>query len=229
MCDCGNNFSPKTVQALSRVYRLYDLPDHLHPSRVRGTDVADLKFALCVHVLSFAGGQYGLAFWGDLQQSMVLLIRSLRVGQVGLLLLLFAVSRSLGLSWRSYSFGLSLGYGTYAAVDFVVMAIRALYGGDVWKLLNTVGSLAYSVALFVWAGYFFLQPQEVAQPDRTIPHYDIEKWNEKLEEQLKRKMRRALFCAPKEVSCGGRLAAVNKFCSICSFIFTLPGVLRHAY
>jgi hypothetical protein len=45
-----------------------------------------------------------------LTQSMNLLLRSLRVVQVGLLLLLFTLSGSLGLTWRSYSFGIALGY-----------------------------------------------------------------------------------------------------------------------
>ena len=52
-----------------------------------------------------------------LTQSMSLLQRSLRFIQVGLLLLLFALSGALGLTWRSYSFGLALGYGTFAIVQ----------------------------------------------------------------------------------------------------------------
>jgi hypothetical protein len=38
----------------------------------------------------------------------------------------------------------------------------------------------------IWTCYFW-QPREVAQPVRVIPYNDIAKWNEKLEELLKRK------------------------------------------
>ena len=51
----------------------------------------------------------------------------------GLLLSLFVLSRSLGLTWRSYSFGIALGYGTYAAIDFLLAAIRASTGKQIWQ------------------------------------------------------------------------------------------------
>jgi len=121
-----------------------------------------------------------------LTQSMYLSLRSLRVVQVGLLLLLFTISGSLGLTWRAYSFGLALGYGTYAIVDLVLTAMRLHYGDEVWKLYSVLTSLAYSVTIVIWAVYI-LQPQELAQPVRVIPYNDIAKWNEKLEELLKRK------------------------------------------
>ena len=64
----------------------------------------------------------------------MLYLRSLRVIQVGLLLLLFSLASSLGLTWRSYAFGIAFGYGTYAIVDLVLSAIRVEYGDAVWKL-----------------------------------------------------------------------------------------------
>ena len=73
-----------------------------------------------------------------LTQSMYLSVRSLRVVQVGLLLLLFTISGSLGLTWRAYSFGLALGYGTYAIVDLMLTAMRLHYGDEVWKLYSVL-------------------------------------------------------------------------------------------
>jgi hypothetical protein len=120
-----------------------------------------------------------------LTQTMNLLTRSLRLVQAGLMIFLFALSRSLGLSWRSYSFGLALGYGTYAVVELVLNAMRTQYGNGVWELQYTLSSFAYNIMILTWAWYI-LQPQTVAQPVRVIPHNDIEKWNQKLAELLKR-------------------------------------------
>ena len=110
----------------------------------------------------------------------------LRAVQVGLLVLLFATARALGLSWRTYSFGIALGYGTYAIVDLILSAIRVAYGLPVLRLVSLLGPLAYIVAIAIWSWYI-LQPQEIAQPVRVIPYNDIAKWNEKLEELLKRR------------------------------------------
>jgi hypothetical protein len=117
---------------------------------------------------------------------MSLLQRSLRFIQVGLLLLLFALSGALGLTWRSYSFGLALGYGTFAIVDLVLWAVRLQYGDEFWKMQSGLGTVAYNMMILIWTWYF-LQPQKVALPIRVIPYSDIAKWNEKLEELLKRK------------------------------------------
>ena len=113
-------------------------------------------------------------------------LRSIRMIQIGLLLSLFVLSRSLGLTWRSYSFGIALGYGTNAAIDFLLAAIRAEYGEAIWHIESLLSASAYSLALSIWLWYM-LQPQEVAEPIRVIPYNDIAKWNEKLEELLKKK------------------------------------------
>ena len=120
-----------------------------------------------------------------LTQSMNVLQRTLTVIQAGLLLLLFVLSGSLGLSWRSYSFGLALGYGVFAIVELVLWSVRTQYGNQFWKLQSTFNSIAYNLMIAVWAAYL-LQPAKILQP-RVIPYNDIAKWNEKLEELLKRK------------------------------------------
>ncbi len=60
------------------------------------------------------------------------------------------------------------------------MAIRY---GTCSLLLSTI---AYGIMIIIWICYI-LQPQRIAQPVRVIPYNDIAKWNEKLEELLKRK------------------------------------------
>ena len=121
-----------------------------------------------------------------LTQTMNVLLRSVRVIQVGLLLLLFSLASSLGLTWRSYSFGIALGYGTYAIVDLVLSAMRLEYGDAVWKLESYCTTIAYGTSVLIWAWYV-MQPEKLAGRLAVIPYNDIEKWNEKLEELLKPK------------------------------------------
>ena len=130
---------------------------------------------------------YGAGPQADrLTQSMNLLQTTLRFIQAGLLILLFVVSGSMGLTWRSYSFGLALGYGLFSIVELVLWAIRIEFGDGFWKPQSILSGLAYNLMVIIWACYI-LQPQRIAQPVRVIPYNDIAKWNEKLEELLKRK------------------------------------------
>ena len=138
-------------------------------------------------IISLVWLLYGAGPQADrLTQSMNLLETTLRFIQAGLLILLFVVSGSMGLSWRSYSFGLALGYGLFSIVELVLWAIRIKFGDGFWKPQSILSGLAYNLMVIIWACYIF-QPQRVAQPVRVIPHNDIEKWNEKLEELLKPK------------------------------------------
>jgi hypothetical protein len=113
-------------------------------------------------------------------------MRSLRVIQVSLLLILFALSRLMGLSWRSYCFGVALGLGISSATQIVLLEMRRHFGWEVWNLLNTVQSLSYAVTVLIWAWYFF-QTAEVAQRVWVVPQNNIEKWNHALEGLLARR------------------------------------------
>jgi hypothetical protein len=113
-------------------------------------------------------------------------IRTLRLIQAGVLLVLFAIVRSLGLTWRSYIFGIALGYGLYAIIDLIFTLQRTYYGNPIWSLSSLLRTLAYNLMVVIWTCYFW-QPREVAQPARVIPYNDIAKWNEKLEELLRKK------------------------------------------
>jgi hypothetical protein len=112
--------------------------------------------------------------------------RALRIVQVGLLALLFAISRSLALSWRSNAFGIALGYGIYASIQLVIVVLRLKYINFGHYVISWISTLSFMLASLIWLRYV-LQPQRVAQPVRVIPYNDIAKWNEKLEELLKRK------------------------------------------
>jgi len=77
---------------------------------------------------------------------------SVRVVQLGLILFLLLFSRFLGVSRKQVSFGISLGFGLFAGVELMLMALSS--GGFVThEAFNLTNMLTYSLAIFVWLGY----------------------------------------------------------------------------
>jgi len=79
--------------------------------------------------------------------------RSVRIVQLGLILFLLLFSRFLGVSWKQVSFGISLGFGLFAGVELMLLALHS--GGFVvsFTKLNLINMLTYNIAILVWFGY----------------------------------------------------------------------------
>jgi len=77
---------------------------------------------------------------------------SVRVVQLGLILFLLLFSRFLGVSRKQVSFGISLGFGLFAGVELILMALSS--GGFVThEDFDLTNMLTYNLAIFVWLGY----------------------------------------------------------------------------
>jgi len=78
--------------------------------------------------------------------------RCVRVIQCGLILFLLVFSKYLGVSWRQQSFGIALGFGGFASVELIALALHS--GGFInpttLSLLNTS---AYGFSILTWLGY----------------------------------------------------------------------------
>ncbi len=90
---------------------------------------------------------------GDpLVQAVTTLQRSVRMVQCGLILFLLLFSRFLGVSKRQQNFGIALGFGLFASVELILIALNS--GGllDVARiyLINTT---MYDLAIMVWLSY----------------------------------------------------------------------------
>jgi hypothetical protein len=93
-----------------------------------------------------------------LVQAVTTLQRSVRIVQLGLILFMLLFSRFLGVSRKQISFGISLGFGLFAGVELMLIALFS--GGFVgpsklinmasYHLINMVSTL---VAVLVWLGY----------------------------------------------------------------------------
>jgi hypothetical protein len=107
--------------------------------------------------------------------------RCVRIIQVGMVLFLLFFARYLGVNKRQHSFGIALGFGTFA---FVELALIASWAGNHLSngSMNLVNMAAYNVALFIWGGYLWakspardagsilLRPQRWEQGISDIQH-----------------------------------------------------------
>jgi hypothetical protein len=87
--------------------------------------------------------------------------RSVRVVQVGLVLFLLVFSRYLGISWKQKSFGIALGFGSFAGVELGLLAWN-WWGPDVHHqaITTLVNLAAYDASILVWIGYVFATSPE---------------------------------------------------------------------
>jgi hypothetical protein len=128
-----------------------------------------------------------------LMQATLISQRCVRVIQCGLVLFLLVFSRYLGVSHRQHSFGIALGFGSFAAIELAVVALwTSRLISDV--TVNLINMGAYNVAIVVWFYYLIrkspareisahlLRPQRWEQsltdlqhpvsPDSLIPMFE---------------------------------------------------------
>jgi hypothetical protein len=114
--------------------------------------------------------------------------RSARFLQVSLLIVAIAMMSRLGLSWRHYSLGITAGFGVYAALDLVLLELRAhlhVLSDDTFVLLR---SAAYNLGVLIWT-FYFVWPQGGSSVDR-LPGTDLANWNNTVTEHVDKWYRR---------------------------------------
>lgn len=115
---------------------------------------------------------------------MLLAMRSVRIVQTGLLVVLFVCFACLRLGRRGLSFGIAAGYGSYAAIEMILFALRTAGGPILQQVFQSIGTLDYLVPLGIWAAYVFA-PQSSEQP-MQLSATSLNDWNEQLGEMLRR-------------------------------------------
>ena len=118
-------------------------------------------------------------------RAVVLLERSVRVMQCGLLMFLFVLLFYFGLPWRNHIFGIALGFGVFATVELAAIAVRSQIGAIADTGLSRVNSAAYACGVLTWA-YYLLAPEPAPQYTGVVSHNDLERWNQALLEMLQR-------------------------------------------
>ncbi len=89
---------------------------------------------------------------GPMVEAVITAQRCVRVIQVGLVLLLLVFSKYVGISWKHFSFGVSLGFGAFALIELLVVALHVSerVSENAGDLTNTI---TYNVCVLVWITY----------------------------------------------------------------------------
>src|SRR5580704_11533577 len=139
---------------------------------------AGLVMLLVAGVVSVSTNSSDTAPW---VQAITTAQRCVRIIQVGMVLFLLFFARYLGVSRRQHSFGIALGFGSFAMVELLLIASWVGYHlGEV--SMSLINMAAYNGSLFIWLAYTFakspardaastlLRPQRWEQSLSDIQH-----------------------------------------------------------
>ena len=157
------------------VFRLF------HTLRDLGTVLfkwAGLVMLLVAGVVSVSSNSSEIAPW---MQAIITSQRCVRIIQVGMVLFLLFFAHYVGINRRQLSFGIALGFGSFAVMELIVICswVGNHLSGPAISLLN-MG--AYNSSLLLWLGYVYvkrpardasfslLQPQRWEQSLSDIHH-----------------------------------------------------------
>jgi hypothetical protein len=170
------------------VFRLF------HTLRDLGTVLfkwAGLVMLLVAGVVSVSTNSSEIAPW---MQAIITSQRCVRIIQVGMVLFLLFFAHYVGISRRQHSFGIALGFGSFAVIELVLICSWVgQHLGDP-AIISILNMAAYNGSLLVWLGYVavkspardaslsLLQPQRWEQsltdihhplpPDSLIPMFE---------------------------------------------------------
>ncbi len=78
---------------------------------------------------------------------------AVRIGEVGLVVLLFVFAGIFRLPWRRSALGIALGIGLYASVQLIAVALQSYTGEQrAWYGSNIASMLAFDLSLLIWLG-----------------------------------------------------------------------------
>lgn len=144
-------------------------------------DLALMLFRWAAIMLVLVSGL--LAFSGtgsDMQRIMheiVNLERAIRMIQVGLLVFLFMFSNYLGMPWRNFAFGATLGFGWFATSDMVLFSMYSNLSQSWKEAFSLLMSGAYLVSCITWLAYA-LQPATANARVKLEYHPVFDRWNQ---------------------------------------------------
>jgi hypothetical protein len=139
---------------------------------------AGLVMLLVAGVVSVSTNSSEIAPW---MQAIITSQRCVRIIQIGMVLFLLFFAHYVGVSRRQHSFGIALGFGSFAVIELVLICswVGNHLGGFWMSILNMA---AYNGSLLVWLGYVavtrpardaslsLLQPQRWEQSLTDIHH-----------------------------------------------------------
>jgi hypothetical protein len=101
--------------------------------------------------------------------------------QLGVLVVLFLMSRILVLGWREFPFGIALGFGVMASMQLAVSMMRSYLGSESTPGYVLLRPLAYNLAVLIWLFYASKRERRRPLSELLPPEADVNRWNEALE------------------------------------------------
>jgi hypothetical protein len=102
--------------------------------------------------------------------------RCVRVVQVGLILFLLIFSKYLGVSRRQHSFGIALGFGSFACVELLLVALTdGANISEIWG--NLINMTAYNGTILIWLTYVF---SKSPARDASATQLRSQRWDQSL-------------------------------------------------
>lgn len=101
---------------------------------------------------------------------------------MGLLVVLFAFSRALRISWLSWMVGIALGFGISTCVDLSSSAWRSAFGRTAFIGADVAQGIAFHLCVVVWLVYLLLPERPNPRSGSGLTKQEIDAWNETLPE-----------------------------------------------
>jgi hypothetical protein len=134
---------------------------------------AGLVMLLVAGVVSVSTNSSTIAPW---MQAIITSQRCVRIIQVGMVLFLLFFAHYVGVSRRQHSFGIALGFGSFAVIELVLICswVGNHLGGAWMSILNMA---AYNSTLLVWFGYVALRSPA---RDASLSLLQPQRWEQSL-------------------------------------------------
>ena len=134
---------------------------------------AGLVMLLVAGVVSVSANSSEIAPW---MQAVITSQRCVRIIQIGMVLFLLFFAHYVGVSRRQHSFGIALGFGSFAVIELVLIcSFVGNHLGGFW--MSIMNMAAYNGSLLVWLGYV-----AVTRParDATLSLLQPQRWQQSL-------------------------------------------------
>jgi hypothetical protein len=158
-----------------------DVFKFFHTLRDLGTVLfkwAGLVMLLAAAVVSVSANSAQMSPW---IQAIITSQRCVRIIQVGMVMFLLFFAQYVGVSWKQHSFGIALGFGSFAVIELILICSWVgNHLGEPWMSIINMG--AYNTSLMLWLTYMavkrpvrdlsrsLLQPQRWEQSLSDIHH-----------------------------------------------------------
>jgi hypothetical protein len=148
-------------------------------------DLSLILFRWCALVILLVAGMWAITSWranhiDNITNGIYLVERSVRMMQCGLVFFMLLFSEYLGISRRNVVFGVSIGFGFFAAVNMLVMTVIAEHTVITRANLSRINSAAYLFSSMVWLAYTALPAKERSTAKVTAAA--SQKWDYALED-----------------------------------------------